>query len=163
MKNPIIHTRSILSALVAGIALWSLAAPSAFAHGSEKAMKAFMVPYGQIQSALANDDLAAAQKAAKALPLDKEAKAIASSKNLEEAREAFKSLSKKAVGISGDDEGYYVFLCPMVKDGYWVQTSTECANPYEGKAMPTCGKMLDKKQAAEMSEKMEMHGMSHGD
>jgi len=163
MKNPIIHPRSILPALAAGIVLWSFAASPVFAHGSEEAMKAFMAPYVQIESALANDDLAAAQTAAKALPLDKDAKAIASSKDLEAAREAFKSLSKKAVSISGDDEGYYVFLCPMVKDGYWVQTSTTCANPYQGKAMPGCGKMLDKKQAAEMSEKMGAHGMHHGE
>lgn len=150
--------------LAVGIALWSFAVASVFAHGSEEAMKAYMTPYGQIEAALANDDLAAAQKAAKALPLDKDAKAIASSKNLEEARDAFKSMSKKAVGMSGDDEGYYVFQCPMVKDGYWVQTSTKCANPYQGKAMPGCGKMLDKKQATEMSEKMDMdHDMRHND
>ncbi len=148
-----IHPRSYLPALVVGLALWSCAAASA--HGSEEAMKAFIVPYGQIQAALAIDDLAAAQKAASALPLDKDAKAISSSTGLDTAREAFKSLSRKAIAMAGDDEGYHVFLCPMVKEGYWVQTSTKCANPYEGKAMPGCGKMLDKKEAEELSEKME--------
>lgn len=159
MKNPIIHRCSLLSALVAGIVAWHFAAFSLFAYDSEEALKAFMIPYGKIEAALAKDDLAAARQAAKALPQDKDAKAIASSKSLEEAREAFKNLSKKAVSMVRDKEGYYVFSCPMMKDGYWVQTSPRCANPYQGKTMLGCGNLLDKKQAAKISEWWGWHHM----
>ncbi len=113
-------------------------------------MKAFMDPYGKIQAALASDDLPAAQEAAKALPLDKNAQAIAASKSLDDARTAFKGISKKAIKMAADDEGYYVFKCPMVDDGYWIQTSTKCANPYLGKSMPGCGKMFTKEDAMKL-------------
>ena len=119
---------------------------------TKKPMKAFMEPYGKIQAALAKDDLPTAQAAAKALPLDKDAQVIAASKTLDDARTAFKSISKKAIGMAADDEGYYVFKCPI---GRWrqldIQTSTKCANPYLGKSMPGCGKMLSKDEAMKMS------------
>ena len=125
-------------------------------------MKAYMDPYGKIQTALASDDLAAAQAAAKTLPLDKDAQAIAASKSIDEARTAFKSMSKKAISMASDDEGYYTFKCPMVENGYWIQTSTKTNNPYLGKSMPGCGKMLPKEEAMKLSpdhDKMNMPGM----
>jgi hypothetical protein len=152
MKTKPSRIHPLLTVLAVTLIGWSFAAQSARAHGSEEAMKAFMEPYGKIQVALASDDLPAAQAAAKALPLDKDAQAIAASKNLDDARTAFKSISKKAIGMSADDEGYYVFKCPMVDDGNWVQTSTKCANPYLGKSMPGCGKMLTKEEAMKMAD-----------
>ena len=47
--------------------------------------------------------------------------------------------------------GYYLFKCPMIENGYWIETSTKCANPYLGKGMPGCGKMLSKADAMKMS------------
>ena len=147
-KSSLIHP--LLTILAATLISWSFAPQSARAHGSEEAMKAFMDPYGKIQVALANDDLPAAQTAAKALPLDKNAQVIAASKNLDDARTAFKGISKKAIKMAADDEGYYVFKCSMVDDGYWIQTSTKCANPYMGKSMPGCGKMFTKEDAMKL-------------
>jgi hypothetical protein len=145
IKSSIVHP--LLSLLATVVIVWSFAAQSIRAHGSEEAMQAYMAPYGKIQGALANDNLAGAQAAASTLPLDKDAQAIAASKTLDDARAAFKLISKKAIGMAADD----VFKCPMVADGYWIQTSTKCANPYLGKSMPGCGKMLSKADAMKMS------------
>lgn len=151
----------IMALLTTVLIGWFLAPQVARAHGSEEALKAFMEPYGKIQTALAADDLAAAQAAAKTLTLDKDAQAIAASKSLDEARTAFKRMSKKAIGMAGDDAGYYVFKCPMVEDGYWIQTSPKTANPYMGKSMLGCGKVLSKEEAMKVAPKMEMPGMQH--
>lgn len=145
------HLTSIFTVALAMLAGLLLAPQNLQAHGSEASMKAYMEPYGKIQVALAGDDLAGAQAAAKTLPLDKDAQAIAASSTLDDARKAFKSMSKKAVAMAADDEGYYTFKCPMVEDGYWIQSSTKTNNPYLGKSMPGCGKMLSKEDAMKMA------------
>ena len=145
------HLTSVFTIALAMLAGFLLSPQNLQAHGSEAAMKAYMDPYGKIQVALANDDLTGAQTAAKTLPLDKDAQAIAASSTLDDARKAFKSMSKKAVAMAADDEGYYTFKCPMVEDGYWIQTSTKTNNPYLGKSMPGCGKMLSKEDAMKMA------------
>lgn len=159
MKKNILFTPSLLA--VFAILTGSIFSPSARAHGTDEAMKAFVEPYGKIQSALAQDDLSAAQAAAKSLPLDKNAQAIASSKDLDSARAAFKELSKKAIGMTADGEGYYAFKCPMVDGGYWMQTSKSVSNPYLGKAMPTCGKLISKEDVMKVSGASEEHDAHH--
>src|ERR1700693_4143912 len=142
MKTNTTFTQTFLTLAFALLAACFLTPQLVRAHGSDEAMKAYMEPYGKIQVALANDDLAGAQAAAKTLTLDKDAQAIAASKSLDDARTAFKSMSKKAVAMASDDEGYYTFKCPMVENGYWIQTTTKTNNPYLGKSMPGCGKLL---------------------
>ena len=71
--------------------------------------------------------------------LRKHATNLGKSKNVEEAREAFKKLSQPMamwVGMA-KPKGYSVMYCPMVKAS-WVQKDGETQNPYD-KKMPRCG------------------------
>jgi Cu(I)/Ag(I) efflux system membrane fusion protein len=101
-------------------------------------------------TALASDDLAAAQAAGKNLKeiatsagqpsLAQTATRLADSTTLEDAREAFKALSPTLVTLATDRPGYYLFSCPMVHAG-WVQKTKPIRNPYMGASMLTCGVM----------------------
>ncbi len=142
-----VKTFVTLSLLLTG---WMANPQLASAHGSDEAMKAFLEPYFKIQTALAKDDLAAAQQAAKTLPLDKPAQEIAASTSLDDARKAFQKMSKEAVDMAADDEGYHVFKCPMM-GGYWLENSTKTLNPYLGTSMPGCGKMLSKEDGMKVT------------
>jgi len=121
--------------------------------------KQFLTQYELVRAALAADDLAGAKKAAAivaAMPVIhhengvdappgyvQDARKFAGAKSLEDAREVFKSFSKRAVHVAEGKPGYYVAHCPMVPndEGDWVQTSTRISNPYMGKAMPSCGSL----------------------
>jgi hypothetical protein len=127
------------------------------------AQKSYLGNYETLRAALAADDLPAAQKAAAvivAAPVDKPtsdadaeraAKNLAAAKNvsvagsLADAREGFKTLSRKAVHLAEGLTGYYRLTCPHVPndEGKWVQTSNKIANPYHGKSMLTCGKRIE--------------------
>lgn len=144
-----------------------LFACAAFAHEAGGPLndfqKNYLKQYEGVRAALAADDLAAAKKAAGTLastPTEKaateaEAKRINNRTNaakklsvatsLTEAREEFKILSRTAVHLAEGQKGFYRYLCPHVPNdqGKWVQTSKEISNPYEGKAMPKCGKALE--------------------
>ncbi len=105
--------------------------------------KTFLEDYEAARTALAADDFPATQKAAVALagldPQPEGAEALAKSKSLEDAREAFKVLSAEAAKVAAKQPGYFVMTCPMVKGGEWVQTDKRVANPYMGAAMLGCG------------------------
>lgn len=104
--------------------------------------------YVVVATALANDDLAAAKKAAAALAetaksenqpaLAEHAIEVVSSNSLDAARERFKATSVEAVKLAEGKAGYYVFTCPMAK-AEWVQKVKDVQNPYMGKEMPGCG------------------------
>jgi Cu(I)/Ag(I) efflux system membrane fusion protein len=146
--------------------LLALGCSAAHAHDKNAPLneeqKAFLAQYESARAALAADDLAATKKAASAITTESKAvsaesltseqrerqtafvatvKRIASADSLETARDAFKQLSKRAVHLAEGKPGYHVAHCPMVpnKEGVWIQTSLEIANPYFGKAMLTCG------------------------
>ena len=144
--------------LITALALTGLSAVASRAHDKSAPLNAgqkqFLSDYEAVRAALAADDLTAAQKAAAVLADDanqvteQKAKAhgemaikLARAANLEAAREAFKTLSKAAVHLAEGKEGYYVAHCPMVPndEGDWVQTTKRINNPYQGKAMLTCG------------------------
>ncbi len=97
----------------------------------------FLVPYEQVLKALVDDNLAAAQQAAHALP-DGAGADLENAKDLKAARTAFATISQTAEKLAIGVPGYHVFYCPMAKKD-WVQQSTAVANPYEGKEMLTCG------------------------
>jgi len=119
--------------------------------------KQFLAQYELVRAALAADDLPATKKAAAVVAamtvihhengVDappgyvQDARKFASADSLKDAREVFKSFSKRAVHVAGGKPGYYVAHCPMVpnNEGDWIQTSKEIANPYFGKGMLTCG------------------------
>ena len=126
--------------------------------------KAYLAQYEAVRAALAADKLSDAKKAATeivqtpvATPKDdadakraatnlEAAKNLAVASSLADARDAFKTLSRKAahlnaVHVAVGGSGYYVYVCPHIPDeaGKWVQTSKEVSNPYHGPAMSTCG------------------------
>ncbi|MFV1994808.1 MAG: DUF3347 domain-containing protein [Verrucomicrobiales bacterium] len=116
------------------------------AHQHESHADHILMGYLKVADALANDNLDDAKEAAaKIADLDKEsssapaAGALAKSSSLEEARDHFKALSKAAISLAGDKEGYHVIACPMVKDGQWLQKDTTVKNPYKGQKMLGCG------------------------
>lgn len=112
--------------------------------------------YDGVRAALANDDLAAATSAAKALESAAKAaslNALASSAealgkvgtdDADALRLAFGHVSEALIAKLADDDALrgslHVFECPMAKGfGKWVQRDKELKNPYMGKAMLTCG------------------------
>ena len=131
MKTP------ILPVLLAVLTL--LALPTSRAADLSDADRQFLRGYETVRSALAADDLGHAKAAA--VKLDG-AGALAKSDSLDAAREAFKSLSARAVKLAAGQPGFFVLNCPMVKPGDWVQTSDKVSNPYMGKAMLTCGSVV---------------------
>ena len=60
-------------------------------------------------------------------------KKLAASGSLEDARDQFKILSRKAVHLAEGRSGYHRFVCPHVpeEDGKWVQKIATASNPYE--------------------------------
>ena len=151
--------KTIRILLVLGVA--ALLGSAARAHDKNAPLdndqKQFLAQYELVRAALAADDLATAKKAAAvvaAMPVIhhengvdappgyvQDARKFASAESLKDAREVFKSFSKRAVHVAEGKPGYYVAHCPMVADneGDWIQTSKEIANPYFGKAMLGCG------------------------
>lgn len=147
----------ILPVIVSALLLGSAARAHDKNAPLDNDQKQFLTQYELVRAALADDDLAAAQKAAAvvaAMPVIhhengvdappgyvQDARKFASVKSLKEAREVFKSFSKRAVHVAGGKPGYYIAHCPMVPndEGDWVQTTKPISNPYMGKAMATCG------------------------
>ena len=109
--------------------------------------------YAAIDKALTKDDALAAAKAAgqleTALKDVKDANtalelttAISESNNIDEQRKSFAALTVAMHNLfktQKPDKMLYIHYCPMAK-AYWMDESKSIANPYYGKAMPTCGK-----------------------
>ncbi|MGB6220087.1 DUF3347 domain-containing protein [Haloferula sp.] len=123
------------------------------AAGHEAHADHMLEGYAVVSTALYKDDLAAAKKAAAGMvkhdkdsAMAKPAQAIADSKNIEEARTHFKMLSDLAIPIAKKEMTMHVAHCPMAMGGKgadWLQKSDdEVQNPYFGKKMPHCGKMV---------------------
>jgi len=111
--------------------------------------------YLKIQTELAKDSTKGVDEHAKAivkavrgddmkmLPADvaKQADALAATKDIKAAREAFKPLSASLAKYLNDNKVkgvYHEAYCPMVKAS-WLQTEKEIKNPYMGKSMLDCG------------------------
>jgi Cu(I)/Ag(I) efflux system membrane fusion protein len=155
-----IRTLSLLAVLATGTSL--LAHSDAFTPAF---VDTLVTPYLTIQTALASDDLKAAQAGAEAFmeatkkaPKAEDAQAeaaelhglaekIATAEDLKSARVAFLPLSTdltsmvKHVGVS-DKQPLYAANCPMAfsgKGGGWIQSDKTIANPYYGSKMLRCG------------------------
>jgi len=117
--------------------------------------RAVLDPYLKIEEALSQDstdgirqnagDIATAATAlgAPAMKIDTAAVQLASAGELDDAREKFGTLSEAIdTYMKGFDlkapEGVRVAFCPMAQKP-WLQQGGLLANPYYGKAMPTCG------------------------
>jgi hypothetical protein len=151
--RPLAWPQALLLALVA----MSACAPGAKeTPKSGSAMPASIIdPYLNIHDALAVDSLdgvrqnageiatAATALGAPAMKIDTAAVQLAAADDLEAARDRFGVLSDaivtymKGLGIKAPD-GVRTAYCPMVQKP-WLQRGDTLANPYYGKAMPTCG------------------------
>ena len=109
--------------------------------------------YAVVSTALYQDDLAAAKKAAAGMvkhdkdsAMAKHAQAIADSEDIAVARMHFKMLSDVAIPIAKQEKTMHQMHCPMAADGKgadWLQQSAdEVQNPYFGSRMPNCGGMV---------------------
>lgn len=123
-----------------------------------------LAPYFETQAALANDDLADAQAAAKKLHTAAESSGcsvdgegccsteisaaadIAGAKDIASARQAFKvwsdSLLAKIEDLGIEDGHAYKMHCPMAFNNSgadWIQNNTDLRNPYYGSMMLKCG------------------------
>ncbi len=99
--------------------------------------------YLQLQDALAHDEFAAAQAAAKTLPGP--AQAAGSAADITALRVAFRGLSDGVIARHRP-EGFGVAYCPMAFDNEgarWVQSDGDVSNPYYGAAMLKCGSVQD--------------------
>lgn len=123
-------------------------------HAEEKA---FLERYEIIRSKLAHDDLAGAQAESSVLARSmrtrsgRAARVIVESKTLETARLGFAVLSRQAVSMARNREGYYVMYClpvgcpqncencPMSRFSDWVQTNPAVENPFVGVGQTGCG------------------------
>ena len=115
----------------------------------EQVVSALFQNYLSAQTALANDNYAAAQKALQALAQEPDekiqvlAKEVADCEDIDTAREKFQKLSEVVVGLSLPEK-HVVAFCPMANDGEgasWVQKEGELRNPYYGSKMLTCGEI----------------------
>lgn len=121
---------------VLGLALMLTLTHTARSAELSAADKQFLAGYEEIHVALANDDLAAAKKAAPHLGAD--GASLGKADTLEAARTDFVRLGDKAAKLATGHPGYYLVNCPMVKKD-WVQTTDKVSNPYLGKSMASCG------------------------
>lgn len=110
--------------------------------------------YNEVATALYKDDLEAAKKAAVGMAkhdnkssMAPVATKLSKSKNIAEARKEFLALSKTALKVAKGNKDWHVMYCPMAfnnKGASWLQKASEkrANNPYFGKKMPHCGKMV---------------------
>jgi hypothetical protein len=126
------------------------------ARGGEMS-QAVIDPYLKIQSALAQDSTdgirqnageiatAATALGAPAMKIDTAAVQLVAAGEIEDARAKFGTLSEaidtymKGFSLKAP-EGVRVAFCPMAQKP-WLQQGDTLANPYYGKAMPTCGEL----------------------
>ena len=138
---------------------------SAMQSGDKTGTRELMPPlptildnYAKIQASLAADKLDGVPNAAQAiskliagdemkmLPAEvaTRADALAKSKDLATAREAFKGLSASLISYLGKTKAqtgrYYEVYCPMAKAS-WLQTDKTVKNPYFGASMSHCGEI----------------------
>ena len=110
--------------------------------------------YAAVADSLYKDNLVVAKAAAagmvkhdKKSSMAPAAAKLAKSSTIAEARKNFLALSKTAIKVAKGNKGWHVMYCPMAfdnKGASWLQKSSEkrANNPYFGKEMPHCGKMV---------------------
>ena len=153
MKNAVwpLVALAILAISVAGCVPATSNTPQAGAAMSQ----AIVEPYLRIQTALANDSIdevkagagnvatAATSLGAPAMRIDTAAVQLVAAADLADAREKFGALSDAIVAYMDGlhitpPDGVRIAYCPMAKKP-WLQQGSTLANPYYGRAMPTCG------------------------
>jgi len=170
----------LISSFLLGLGLVA-SALSAAAHGAEfkpEFVDSLVPDYLALQTALAGDDLAAAQKAASNLfttaqhgpeftAFTTPASLLVQAKDIKAARAQFLTVSMEMqdlvdhVGTTGKVKLYEAH-CPMAfagKGGDWLQADQKIANPYYGAMMLRCGSI--KGQVAGEKSAMPAAGAKH--
>ena len=108
--------------------------------------------YLKVSEALVTDDLQSAIDAAEDLGLwaecsneehlDESVADLERSRNLTEARIAFREISLEVIQLTRWIPGHHVMTCPMA-DADWIQIESEVSNPYYGSTMVRCGKIKE--------------------
>jgi Cu(I)/Ag(I) efflux system membrane fusion protein len=131
-------------------------------------------PYLVMQSALADDDLKAAQAQAKAMmevtghsgALPELLHDMLAAESLDALRKPyFEMLSNAMIAAakaspSSFEEDLYVMNCPMVygdRGADWLQSSEQLRNPYFGAMMLKCGEVKETISASEKDESSHEH------
>ncbi len=145
---------------------------SAFAdsggHDFDDGMKQVLAGYIPVQEALAGDSFKGVAEAAKSIAasaatldaskltdehaehykslpeqITSASNEVAKATTIEQAREAFKRLSRPMAmwASMSDPEGVSVFSCSMA-DASWLQRSGDIKNPYYGSSMLGCGELV---------------------
>ena len=144
-----------LVALIAATACAPAPATNKTPAAGAQMSRAVIDPYLKIQAALADDSLdgitanagniatAAAALGAPAMKIDTTAVQLASTTEIENARDRFGALSEAIDAYMTGlhlvaPEGVKVAVCPMVHKP-WLQADATINNPYFGKSMQTCG------------------------
>jgi len=104
--------------------------------------------YLNVSEALADDDLKGAIDASEDLglwaecsgekDLDQAVADLERSRNLTEARIAFREISDEVISLAKWIPGHHVMTCSMAKAD-WIQIESEVSNPYYGSKMLRCG------------------------
>lgn len=121
-----------------------------------KEQKIFLAQYELARAALAADDLQAAKEATAVVAaltvihheasgdappgFVQDARKFIQSTSLQQAREIFKSYSKRAIHVTGGKSGYYIVHCAVEPndDRDWVQSTPAIGDPYAGLKNPIC-------------------------
>ena len=163
-RTPTELRRRVILQLAAAILLISVVVVGLFAWGLRprtltESERVALTEYEKVRAALADDDLAAAERSAGSLrtsfpqlPISKQAGALEKCDSLESARHIFKEMSHEAVTLVRGVDGYFVGECPpgnqcpikcspcrMSEFGPWVQISNDLQNPFMGKKNSRCG------------------------
>ena len=133
-------------------------ADTAKASFSNPMAEKVFIDYQKIRAALVDSDAGEVQTVAGRLAenftveqegLKSTALAMAAADNLETQRELFSELTDKVEPLLKESiaEGtMYKQFCPMAfsgKGGYWISNAKEIQNPYYGKKMLKCGKVVE--------------------
>jgi Cu(I)/Ag(I) efflux system membrane fusion protein len=150
------------SARAGSCCLAEKAAPDPAKNAAAKSMPAplpaVLESYGKVHNALASDSTdgvaGAAQAMAKLLAGDPNktlpevvapAEALGKATTLADARTAFKTLTNTLIRYLSKQKfqtgQYHVAYCDMAK-AHWLQTDKAIKNPYFGKEMLACGKII---------------------
>lgn len=147
-----------------------------------------VAPYIEVQTGLADDDLAAAKTGARGLvkmlghgkfsgdakaevsELSRAASAIEASNNISAAREDFQDLSKRMTALikrvgTGSGTSLYLAKCPMAfggQGGTWIQKDKNIANPYYGSQMYRCGGVVEQLSGEDAGSGHDGHSHDHG-
>lgn len=117
--------------------------------------RAALASYEKIRAGLAADDLRAVKRGADELvknvtpgspsdqpsPFLEPAKTLAAAAAMDVSRDAFRKLSRPAIALAGDVEGFYVMTSVMTPNSDWLQTKPDVDNPYLGRAMHSIGEL----------------------